>query len=188
MSRFISLFLFFTFAGSSIASATDLYKTYSWAIQQSVKKETSSPLHVKKVIDSAHSLLGIPYLWGGMSREKGFDCSGMLVYLFKNEANIHIPRTTSAMLNADLQKVARHQLKPGDAVFSVPKGGRGAITSACTSAITVLFMHRARARRFVSTRWTIRTGRKTTPPLAASMAAHKDSTAHRSGRIDGSTE
>ncbi|WP_445261341.1 C40 family peptidase [Pseudomonas sp. RL_5y_Pfl2_69] len=123
MSRFISLFLFFTFAGSSIASATDLYKTYSWAIQQSVKKETSSPLHVKKVIDSAHSLLGIPYLWGGMSREKGFDCSGMLVYLFKNEANIHLPRTTSAMLNADLQKVARHQLKPGDAVFFRTQGG-----------------------------------------------------------------
>ena len=123
MSRFISLFLFFTFAGSSIASATDLYKTYSWAIQQSVKKESSSPLHVKKVIDSAHSLLGIPYLWGGMSREKGFDCSGMLVYLFKNEANIHLPRTTSAMLNADLQKVARHQLKPGDAVFFRTQGG-----------------------------------------------------------------
>ena len=38
-------------------------------------------------------------------------------------AIIHLPRTTSAMLNADLQKVARHQLKPGDAVFFRTQGG-----------------------------------------------------------------
>ncbi|MFH6566923.1 C40 family peptidase [Pseudomonas kulmbachensis] len=58
-----------------------------------------------------------------MSLEKGFDCSGMLVYLFKNEANIHVPRTTAAMLSAKLQKVDRHNLKPGDAVFFRTQSG-----------------------------------------------------------------
>ena len=120
MSKFISLVLLFTLAGSSIACAADLRKPYAWAIQ--TVKQDASPVHVKKVIKRAHSLLGIPYLWGGMSLDKGFDCSGMLVYLFKNEANIHIPRTTSAMLNADLPIVARHKLKPGDAVFFRTQG------------------------------------------------------------------
>ena len=101
MSKFISLFLLFTLASSTLVSANEVRKPYPWTIQTA--HQTSAPGHVKKVINRAHTLLGIPYLWGGMSREKGFDCSGMLVYLFKNEANIHIPRTTSAMLNADLQ-------------------------------------------------------------------------------------
>ena len=121
MSRFISLFLFFTFACTGIASASNLSKPYAWAIQSA--KQDASPHHIKKVINRAHTLLGTPYRWGGMSLDEGFDCSGMLVYLFKNEANIHVPRTTSAMLNADLPKVARHKLKPGDAVFFSTQGG-----------------------------------------------------------------
>ena len=121
MSKFISLVLLFTLAGSSIACAADLRKPYAWAIQ--TVKQDASPVHVKKVIKRAHSLLGIPYLWGGMSLDKGFDCSGMLVYLFKHEANIHVPRTTSAMLGAGLEKVARHKLEPGDAVFFSTRGG-----------------------------------------------------------------
>ena len=121
MSKIISLALLLTAASAGFASATDLRKPYNWAIQ-SVKKE-SAPLHVKKVIKRAHTLLGIPYLWGGMSLDKGFDCSGMLVYLFKHEANIHVPRTTTAMLGAGLEKVARHKLEPGDAVFFSTRGG-----------------------------------------------------------------
>ena len=121
MSKFISLFLFFTLAGSTLATASEARKPYPWAVQ--TVHETSAPHHVKKVINRAHTLLGIPYLWGGMSLEKGFDCSGMLVYLFKNEANIHVPRTTAAMLSAKLQKIDRHNLKPGDAVFFRTQGG-----------------------------------------------------------------
>ena len=120
MSKFFSLVLLFTLASSSIACATDLRKPYAWAIQ--TVKQDASPAHVKKVIKRAHTLLGIPYLWGGMSLEKGFDCSGMLVYLFKHEADIHVPRTTAAMLGAKLQKVARRDLKPGDAVFFSTQG------------------------------------------------------------------
>ena len=120
MSKLLSLAILFSLAGAEVASATDLRKPYTWALE-SVTQNTSPP-HVKKVINRAHTLLGIPYLWGGMSLEKGFDCSGMLVYLFKHEANIHVPRTTAAMLSAELEKVARHELQPGDAVFFRTQG------------------------------------------------------------------
>ena len=120
MSRFISLILFFTLSGGGLATASEARKPYSSAIQKA--HAGSSPLHVRKVINHAHTLLGIPYLWGGMSKEKGFDCSGMLVYLFKQEANIHLPRTTADMLKAKKQTVARYALKPGDAVFFRTQG------------------------------------------------------------------
>ena len=72
---------------------------------------------VERVIERAHQLIGTPYRWGGMSVGQGFDCSGLLVYLFRSEAGIHIPRTTTSMLNSKAKTVARHRLQVGDAIF-----------------------------------------------------------------------
>lgn len=81
---------------------------------------------IDNVIDRAHELLGTPYKWGGTSVAQGFDCSGFLVYLFKTEANIVIPRTTLAMHRSTAAAIRRDELEPGDAVFF--KGnGRGQI-------------------------------------------------------------
>lgn len=82
---------------------------------------------VDNVIDRAHELLGTPYKWGGNSVKQGFDCSSFLVYLFKTEANIRIPRTTAAMHRSSAPDIKRNALKPGDAVFF--KGnGRGQVS------------------------------------------------------------
>ena len=82
---------------------------------------------IEDVVDRAHQLLGTPYKWGGVSAEQGFDCSSFLVYLFKTEANIQIPRTTLAMHRSTAATIKRHALKPGDAVFF--KGnGRGQVS------------------------------------------------------------
>ena len=82
---------------------------------------------ISDVVDRAHELLGTPYKWGGTSVDQGFDCSSFLVYLFKTEANIQIPRTTVAMHRSTAATIARTALKPGDAVFF--KGnGRGQVS------------------------------------------------------------
>jgi murein DD-endopeptidase len=82
---------------------------------------------IDNVIDRAHALLGTPYKWGGTSVRQGFDCSSFLVYLFKTEANIHLPRTTSAMHRSTAATIKRDALQPGDAVFF--KGnGRGQVS------------------------------------------------------------
>lgn len=62
-------------------------------------------------------MLGTPYNGAGNSVGQGFDCSGLLVYLFKTEANIRLPRTTSQMHRSSAATVQRAALKPGDAVF-----------------------------------------------------------------------
>ena len=85
------------------------------------------PASIDGVIDRAHELLGTPYKWGGTSAEQGFDCSSFLVYLFKTEANVLIPRTTAAMHRSSAATIKRNALKPGDAVFF--KGnGRGQVS------------------------------------------------------------
>lgn len=70
-----------------------------------------------EIVSRAHELIGTPYRWGGASASKGFDCSGLLVYLFRSEAGIHIPRTTSSMLKSAFKTVHRSNLKAGDVVF-----------------------------------------------------------------------
>jgi cell wall-associated NlpC family hydrolase len=72
---------------------------------------------VDRIIDRAHQLLGKSYRLGGQSVDSGFDCSGLMVYLFKSEAGIHLPRTAASMHKGKGKVVDRAQLKRGDAVF-----------------------------------------------------------------------
>jgi cell wall-associated NlpC family hydrolase len=66
-------------------------------------------------IGIARSLLGSPVVWGGASPTEGFDCSGLVQYVFR-QAGISMPRT------ADLQflvgrTVSTSALRPGDLVY-----------------------------------------------------------------------
>ncbi|MCY1395573.1 Murein DD-endopeptidase MepH precursor [compost metagenome] len=79
---------------------------------------------LESLIERAHQLIGVKYRWGGMSETSGFDCSGLLVYLFRSEAGVHVPRTTASMLKSRAPTVAQRKLKPGDAVF-FNRNGRG---------------------------------------------------------------
>ncbi|CRM46372.1 putative endopeptidase YafL precursor [Pseudomonas sp. 22 E 5] len=82
---------------------------------------------IDDVIDRAHQLVGTRYKLGGTSVQQGFDCSSFLVYLFKTQANIQLPRTTTAMHRSTATTIQRSALKPGDAVFF--KGnGRGPVS------------------------------------------------------------
>ena len=58
---------------------------------------------------------GIPYVWGG-STPKGFDCSGLIQYLY-SKAGINLPRTTYQQINVG-KKVGWGQFRPGDLIFS----------------------------------------------------------------------
>lgn len=89
-----------------------------------ISQTTASPL--PQVIDRAHDLIGTPYCWGGNSEKSGFDCSGLMVYLFHHEADIKLPRTTAAMVKAGYKTVEKPHLKPGDAVFFA-RNGKGPI-------------------------------------------------------------
>ena len=61
-------------------------------------------------------LVGTPYRWGGSSTTTGFDCSGMIQFVYKNALGVSLPRTARDMAAAS-RKIPDNQLKAGDLVF-----------------------------------------------------------------------
>lgn len=69
------------------------------------------------VLFRAISLVGTPYHWGGNTPESGFDCSGLVDYVFRTQAGIALPRTSREMAALDAPRIARDDLAPGDLLF-----------------------------------------------------------------------
>jgi cell wall-associated NlpC family hydrolase len=86
-----ALILFVSSTGSVFAGETDLSKSIS-------------------------SVVGTPYKWGGTTTA-GFDCSGFILYIYKQyNANVKLPRTSKVQATIGT-KVEKDELRPGDLVF-----------------------------------------------------------------------
>jgi hypothetical protein len=81
----------------------------------------------EEIILSASELVGTPYRYGGTS-PSGFDCSGLLYYLYHNRLT-SFPRTSSAQSGAG-EFVGKTELEPGDLVFYATGSSRTAVTHA----------------------------------------------------------
>jgi cell wall-associated NlpC family hydrolase len=67
----------------------------------------------------ALGLVGTPYRHGGNTPESGFDCSGLIAYVYSHAAGVRTPRTV-ADLSRWGQPVPRGEVRTGDlAVFTV---------------------------------------------------------------------
>ena len=76
------------------------------------------------VVGIAMRYLGVPYVFGGAS-PSGFDCSGLVMYVFA-QVGISLPHYTVAQWNyGDSVSVSRSQLQPGDLVFFAGLGHVG---------------------------------------------------------------
>lgn len=90
--------------------------------QQKMRSTVSMTDEQAKVVKTAQQQLGIPYVWGGASPSQGFDCSGLVQYVYKTAVNYTMPRVTTDQQNQGqrvdydgIQDV--DNLKPGDVVF-----------------------------------------------------------------------
>jgi cell wall-associated NlpC family hydrolase len=80
-------------------------------------EETSAPAPPSQyggVVGIAMQYLGTPYVWGGAS-PGGFDCSGLVVYVF-SQVGVSLPHSTYSLWNVGVS-VSYDQLQAGDLVF-----------------------------------------------------------------------
>ncbi|MFC3551087.1 C40 family peptidase [Lysobacter cavernae] len=77
---------------------------------------------IKTVLQRALALLGTPYRWGGTDPDKGFDCSGLVGYVFRNALGIELPRVSREMAKSGELVTDRAKLNAGDLVFFGRRG------------------------------------------------------------------
>ena len=85
----------------------------------------ADPERANAVLMRAISLVGTPYRWGGNTPEGGFDCSGLVNYVFRDMLDVRLPRTSRELFGLQGPRIARGQLAGGDLVFF---GSGGAVS------------------------------------------------------------
>ena len=78
-------------------------------------KISTSSNQASQIIATAKEYLGVPYVYGGTS-PKGFDCSGLIYYVFK-QYGYSLYRCADDMYYHDGTNVEKANLQPGDLVF-----------------------------------------------------------------------
>ncbi len=102
---------------------------------------------VGAVLQKALALLGTPYRWGGTSPEKGFDCSGLVGYVFQNALGIELPRISREMARNGEAVKDTASMNAGDLVFF---GRRGRVDHVGIYLGEGRFVHAPRTGRTVS--------------------------------------
>jgi len=69
-----------------------------------------------EIVIQAMGLLGVPYIRGGTSEEKGFDCSGFVRHMYEKSVGLVLPRRAEEQAKVT-EEIKRSELKPGDLVF-----------------------------------------------------------------------
>ena len=94
-------------------------------LSQQISNQFSGPLQTARstfggkaseLVIQAMGLLGVPYKRGGMSEEKGFDCSGFVRHMFEKSVGLVLPRRAEEQAKVT-EEITRSELKPGDLVF-----------------------------------------------------------------------
>ncbi|MBU3161151.1 C40 family peptidase, partial [Clostridium frigoris] len=93
------------------------YIAKSFVITSKITTPVPSTASQKKsIIANADKLIGIPYIWGGATTS-GFDCSGLVQYIYKS-IGVTLPRTTYQQAGEG-SAVSINNLEVGDLVFFI---------------------------------------------------------------------
>ena len=77
----------------------------------------NDPNRANDVLIRAIGLVGTPYQWGGNTPDSGFDCSGLVNFVFREMGRIQLPRTAREIAALPVPKVRDNHLAPADLLF-----------------------------------------------------------------------
>ena len=84
---------------SPVVKAEDIKSTVKIKKKVPVIIINTRNVSANDVVDFAEKLKGVKYMYGSAEKEKGFDCSGFITYVFR-EFNIPVPRISYDFTNA----------------------------------------------------------------------------------------
>lgn len=94
-------------------------------IHDTVKLPAKVTTEANNILFHAINLIGTPYRWGGNTPKSGFDCSGLVDYVYRVAAHVDLPRTSHAMSELDAPKIKNvDKLASGDLLFFRTEGHR----------------------------------------------------------------
>jgi cell wall-associated NlpC family hydrolase len=74
----------------------------------------ADPARANDVLIRAIGLVGTPYKWGGNTPDSGFDCSGLVDFVFRDMGRLQLPRTAHDLAAMPVPAVRDNRLAPGD--------------------------------------------------------------------------
>ena len=77
----------------------------------------NDPQRANSVLIRAIGLVGTPYKWGGNTQQGGFDCSGLVNFVFRDMGSLSLPRSARDIAALPIPKVRDNHLAPADLVF-----------------------------------------------------------------------
>ncbi len=77
----------------------------------------ANPGDANAVLMRALGLVGTPYRYGGNTPEGGFDCSGLVTYVYKDMLDLRLPRSSRELAQVQGPKIAPEMLATADLVF-----------------------------------------------------------------------
>lgn len=77
----------------------------------------ADPQAANAVLMRALGLVGTPYRYGGNTPEGGFDCSGLVTYVYRDMLDLRLPRSSRELAAVQGPKIAPEQLATADLVF-----------------------------------------------------------------------
>jgi cell wall-associated NlpC family hydrolase len=117
-------------SGTTAHTFAKQHKAMTHALAAARRRPRAPKAHVKKAhvkkakrrisrgvraVQIANRLTGIPYVWGGASPRSGFDCSGLVQYVY-GKIGVTLPHYTVSQYGHG-RAVSRSSLRAGDLVF-----------------------------------------------------------------------
>ena len=111
----LTLFLYSAFTGCLNVHPLP---RYTHSVSTSIVEELQDRVNggSKRLNIVVQSYIGVPYKWGGVTRE-GMDCSAFARAAFRKTYGIELPRTSKQMYQIGEPVAEPKRLKPGDLVF-----------------------------------------------------------------------
>lgn len=85
----------------------------------------ANPAAANAVLMRAISLVGTPYRYGGNTPEGGFDCSGLVNYVYRDMLDLRLPRSSRELASWQGPRIGEDRLAAADLVFF---GSAGAVS------------------------------------------------------------